>query len=132
AFRNNFLYTPIGEAEFLGQYSAIRPHVRPELALLAERGGELIGFLFTIPDLLQAQRGQKMDTVILKTLAVHPEHGGLCLGSVMMGRAHEIARQMGFTRAIHALFHESNRSGRISSHTAQVFRRYTLYQRALS
>ena len=46
-------------------------------------------------------------------------------------RAHEAARQLGFTRAIHALFHEANRSGRISGHTARVIRRYTLFARSL-
>jgi GNAT superfamily N-acetyltransferase len=131
SFQNNFLYSPIGEADFLEQYSGIRRFVRPELALLAEKDGELIGFLFAIPDLLRPKYGKPMDTVILKTLAVHPEHGGLGLGSLLMAGAHEAARQLGFTRAIHALFHESNRSGRISGHTARVFRRYTLFARSL-
>jgi GNAT superfamily N-acetyltransferase len=131
SFRENFLYSPINEADFLAQYSGVRPYVRAELALLAEKGGDLAGFLFAIPDLLRARRGERMDTVILKTLAVHPEHGGIGLGTLLMGRVHDVARQLGFTRAIHALFHEENRSGRISAHTAKVFRRYTLYGRFL-
>ncbi len=131
AFRDNFLYTPIGEEEFVAQYAPIRPYLRPELVLLAERRGELIGYLFGIPDLLRARRGGPMDTVILKTMAVHPDHAGKGLGGLLMARCHEAARQAGFTRAIHALFHESNRSGRISGRTARVFRRYTLFARPL-
>ena len=130
-FRNNFLYSPISAVDFLEQYSAIRTFIRPELALLAEKEGQLIGFMFAIADFLRGKRGEPMDTVILKTLAVHPDHGGLGLGSVLMARAHEAARQLGFKRAIHALFHESNRSGRISGHTARVFRRYTLFAKPL-
>jgi GNAT superfamily N-acetyltransferase len=131
SFRDNFLYTPIGEADFLAQYTPIRPHVRPDLVLLAERGGELVGYMFAIPDLLQAQRGRPVDTAIVKTMAVHPAEGGYGLGSLLMARVHQAMHAAGFKRVIHALFHEANRSGKISGHTARVIRRYTLYGRPL-
>ena len=131
SFRDNFLYTPISEADFLAQYTPIRPHLLPNLVLLAERGSELIGFIFAIPNLLQAQSGQAVDTAIVKTMAVHPDYGGIGLGSLLMARCHKNIHAAGFTRAIHALFHEANRSGRISGHTAQVIRRYTLFARPL-
>lgn len=131
SFRENFLYTPISEADFLAQYAPIRPHLRPDLVLLAERGGELVGFIFALPNLLQAQRGRPIDTAIIKTMAVRPDHGGIGLGGLLMAHCQQAARAAGFRRAIHALFHEANRSGRISSHTAQVFRRYTLFARPL-
>jgi hypothetical protein len=35
SFRNNFLYTPIAEADFLAQYRALLPALRPELVLIA-------------------------------------------------------------------------------------------------
>jgi GNAT superfamily N-acetyltransferase len=132
SFRDNFLYSPISEADFLTQYSAVRSIIRPELVVLAELKGELVGYFFTIPDMLRVKRGLPMDTIILKTMAVHPDHGGIGLGSVLMARAHDAARQHGFTRAIHALMHETNLSGRISGHTARVFRRYMLFARKLT
>ncbi len=131
SFRDNFLYTPIGEADFLAQYAPVRPHMRPDLVLLAESGGELVGYIFAIPDLLQAQRGRPVDTAIVKTMAVRPDQGGLGLGSLLMARCEQASRAAGFTRAIHALFHEANRSGKISGHTARVIRRYTLFARPL-
>jgi L-amino acid N-acyltransferase YncA len=131
SFRANLLYTPIGPEEFLAQYRSIRPHVRPELVFLAERRGLLAGFLFAIPNLLQARRGEAIDTAIIKTMAVHPECGGVGLGSLLMARCHEKARCLGYTRVIHALMHEDNRSRKISSHTARLIRRYTLYARPL-
>ncbi len=131
SFRQNFLYTPIGEDDFVAQYRGIRPYVRPELVLIAERMGEPIGYVFAIPDLLQAKRGQAIDTVIVKTLAVHPDHGGAGLGGLLVARCQEAAARLGYTRAIHALMHEANKSRRISSHTARVMRRYTLYSRPL-
>jgi GNAT superfamily N-acetyltransferase len=131
SFCDNFLYTPINEADFMAQYAPIRPHLRPELVLLAERGETLVGFIFAIPNLLQAQSGRPMDTAIIKTMAVHPAHAGIGLGSLLMARCEQAVRAVGFTRAIHALFHESNRSGRISGHSARVIRRYTLFARPL-
>jgi GNAT superfamily N-acetyltransferase len=131
SFRDNFLYSPISEADFIAQYAPIRPHLRPDLVLLAERGGELVGFIFAIPDLLQAQRGQAINTAVIKTMAVRPDQGGMGLGSLLMARCHQAVREAGLSRAIHALFHETNLSGKISAHTARVIRRYTLYSRLL-
>ena len=88
SFRENFLYSPISEADFLAQYSGVRSFMKPELTVLAEKDGELIGYFFTLPDLLRPKHGKPVDTVILKTMAVHPDHGGIGLGSVLMARAH--------------------------------------------
>ena len=131
AFRDNFLYTPIGRDEFIGQYQAVLPHVRPELVLLAEKGGELIGYMFALPDILQRMRGQHIDTVILKTLAVDPAARGLGLGGALLDLAQRTSHALGYRRAIHALFHEQNLSGRISGRYARPMRRYALFSRRL-
>lgn len=132
AFAQNFLYTPLGEREFAAQYHAVLPLVRPELVLLAERGEELTGFMFAIPDALRARRGRPVDTVILKTIAVDPSAAGSGLGSAMLDLAQRAARRLGFTRAIHALIHETNTSKRISDRYARTIRRYALYSRVLT
>jgi hypothetical protein len=64
-------------------------------------------------------------------MAVHPDHAGAGLGGFLMDRLHAAAHAGGFKRAIHALFHTDNRSGRISQHTAQIIRTYTLFARVL-
>jgi predicted N-acetyltransferase YhbS len=132
SFRHNFLCTPLGEAEFIAHYRPLRPHVRPELVLIAEKQGAPIGFIFGIPDLLQARRGPRIDTVVIKTMAVLPGHGGAGLGGLLMARCQETARELGYTRAIHALMHEGSHSGRISRHYARTIRRYALFARTLS
>jgi GNAT superfamily N-acetyltransferase len=131
SFEGNFLYTRLGEEEFVGQYRGLRPHVVPELVLLAERDGLLVGYLFAVPDLLQARRGQPVDTVIAKTMAVHPGCGGGGLGTLLMARTHEAARRLGYRRVIHALMHQANPSRKISGHGARLIRRYTLFARPL-
>lgn len=127
AFRNNFLYTPLDESEFLAQYKKILPYVRSELILIAEKDGEPVGFLFAIPDILRANREGKNDTIIIKTVAVSPDYAGLGLGSYLVEHTQQLAYKLGFQRAIHALMHESNRSRKISDHTGTTMRRYTLY-----
>lgn len=131
SFADNFLYTPISADDFAKQYAPVRDFLRPELTLLAERDGELIGFLMAVPDLLQAKRGEPIDTLIVKTMAVHPDHGGIGLGGCLMDRVHLAGHAMGMRRAIHALFHADNRSGKISRRTANVIRTYTLFSRSL-
>jgi len=131
SFRNNILYVPTTEREFTDQYRQILPHVRPELVLLAEDESGLVGFLFALPDLLQARRGERVDTIIFKTAAVLPARSHAGLGSLLVARCHALARDLGYRRAIHALMHEGNNSRNISNRTAQTIRRYALFARSL-
>ena len=131
AFQDNFLYSPVEEAEFLAQYEPIRAHVVPELVILAEQEQQPVGFVFSIPDLAQAKRGQRVDTVILKTVAVMPGRRSAGLGNVLVSRCQQAARRLGFRRVIHALMHENNNSLNLSARYAKPFRRYVLYARKL-
>jgi GNAT superfamily N-acetyltransferase len=129
--RDNFLFTPISACEFVLLYRPVRPYVRPELVLLAETQGSVIGFVFAIPDVLQSRRGCRIDTVILKTLCVLPEYAGKGLGSLLVSRCQEIAACLGYRRVIHALMQENNISKRISSYYTRPIRRYALFARHL-
>ena len=129
AFADNYLYSPISRDEFLAQYRAALPVVRQELVFMAERGEELVGFLFAVPDLLEARRGAPGRTVILKTLAVVPTARGLGLGTLLLSRAQRAAHRLGYTTAIHALMHDANVSKRMSDRSARTFRRYALFGR---
>ena len=131
SFRDNLLYSPISKAEFIEQYRPILPLLRHELVLLAEQQGRLTGFLFAVPDLLQAKRGQLIDTIVVKTVAVLPGREYAGLGNLLVARCHKIAAGLGFRRAIHALMHESNESRSLSAHYGHPFRGYTLYSRNL-
>lgn len=132
SFRGNVLYTPLPEAEFAEQYAAVRPLVVPELVLLAEHEGRPVGFVFCLPDLLEKRRTGVARTAIIKTLSSLPErerYGGL--GSLMTDHVHRRAHDLGLTRVIHALMHETNQSRKISDRTGVTMRRYALYAREL-
>lgn len=131
SFQENFLYSPIDEAEFLAQYEPIRAHVVPQLIIVAEQDQQPVGFVFSIPDLAQAKRGQAVNTVVLKTVAVLPGRRCAGLGNVLVAQCQQTARALGFRRVIHALMHESNNSVNLSARYAKPFRRYVLYARRL-
>jgi len=131
AFSRNYLFTPVAGDEFVAQYRPIERHVDPRLVLIGEREGELAGFLFAVPDLLQAQRGVRVDTVVVKTVAVRSGRQYAGLGAVLTAECHTRAAQAGFRRAVHALMHDANSSANISRRYGNVLRRYTLYARRL-
>ncbi len=131
SFARNFLYTPLPRDEFLAQYEPLRPVLLPELAWLAEHDGELVGFLFALPDHLERTRGEPARSVIMKTVAVARGRAYAGLGALLGERVQEAATDLGYTRAIHALMHDRNTSAVRSRRNARVIRRYTLFARRL-
>ncbi|MES2658215.1 MAG: GNAT family N-acetyltransferase [Verrucomicrobiota bacterium] len=131
SFSHNFLYTPLEEEAFLAAYRKVRDHVDADLVRIAERDGVPCGFVFGIPDLEAAARGEK-PALIVKTLAVDPESRCAGLGSLLIDELHRIGREKGYTEAIHALQHETNTSLKITGrHHGEVIRRYALFSRLL-
>ena len=131
AFAANVLYTPLPKDEFLAMYEKVRPYAKPPLVWIAEQGSRPVGFVFCVPDLLQAQRGEAVDTLIVKTLAKVPDRALAGLGKLLLARVQREAKALGFTKAIHALMHDANRSASMGEN-AKVIRRYTLYSKALA
>ncbi len=127
SFQSNFLYTPISQQAFLTKYGASRPWTLPALVLIAEQASRPVGFVFGVPDWLQRQRGQCIETAVLKTVAVLPGRSYAGLGNVLVAEFHQAARSLGYRRVIHALMHENNNSLNLSGHYAKPFRRYALF-----
>jgi ribosomal protein S18 acetylase RimI-like enzyme len=131
SFTDNFLYTPLDLDAFLQAYRKVRDHVDPDLVRIAERDGEPCGFVFGIPDLEAAARGEK-PALVVKTLAVDPESRCAGLGNLLVDELHRIGREKGYTEAIHALQHETNTSLKITGrHQGEAIRRYALFFRKL-
>ncbi len=129
SFVHNYLYTAITEAQFLSQYKKVQSLVQSELVLLAhDSKGTLLGYLFALPDIAQKMRGEEIDTIIIKTVAVKPGRESKGLGSVLVSEVQRRAHEAGYKKAIHALMHDSNTSNNISRHYAETIRRYTLFE----
>ena len=131
SFAANFLYTPLAEEAFLASYRKVKAHVDRDFVLIAEKNGEPCGFVFGIPDLAAAARGEK-PALIVKTLAVDPDSRSAGLGSLLVDELHRAGRAKGYTEAIHALQHQNNTSLKITGrHEGRVFRRYVLFSKRL-
>jgi hypothetical protein len=133
AFADSFLYTPIERQAFMDLYMPICNVIEPHLVQLAEHGGRPVGFVFGIGDLNQQARGEAIDTLIVKSLAILPQRCYAGLGTLLLDRCQQAACKLGFRRAIHALMHEGNeRVARLSSRYGQPFRRYALFAKTLA
>lgn len=131
SFAGNVYYAPLDLDRYLALYRPLVARIDPSLVLIAEADRQPVGVLLALPDWAQAARGEAVDTVIIKTLAVDPEWRGLGLGGTLVRAAQEAARAQGYRRAIHALMHADNDSVRISRHLGRPFRRYALLGRTL-
>ena len=136
AFKDNFLYTPIDEAEFMEQNRRLLPAVRPELVLLAEQHGA------TGSACRLSLRGARPPSAEARTDARYDHHQD--------GRRAARARARGpwaasssprcssapprsATRApCTRLMHEQNVSRNISRRYAETIRRYALFAKRLA
>ncbi len=132
SFANNAYYTPISFEEFASLYRPIFQRVPMEGVLLARRAGVLEGFLFSAPDPLEIAGGSRPTTLILKTVAVRPGRINSGLGALLVEESQRRAHIAAFSRVIHALMHESNRSLNLSHNYAVPFRRYALFEKKLA
>ena len=130
AFTRAFAYTPLDADAFHAMYAPIQSMVDPRMVLTAYApSGDAAGFCFTIPDRLNPDRRE----FIIKTLAVDPAHRQAGIGSWLVGTAHGIAHDLGWTAGgIHALMWTGSHSRNISKHAGHVFRRYALFEKELS
>jgi hypothetical protein len=128
SFARNVYYTPLDWKSFAAIYTPLRPLIRDGLVWTARDQEGLAAYLFAIPD----RHDTTGKTLILKTLASRPDPALAGIGSVLTGLAHEAAKGVGFTTAIHALEHENNQSQRLSRRFgAETFREYALLGRRL-
>jgi hypothetical protein len=130
AFHGSHLYTPLPAGDFVALYDRLLPVIDQRLISIAEHEGRVVGFCFCLPNVAERARGERMRSAILKTFAVLPEYTGL--GGVLAARTNAVARELGFTRVIHALMHERNdRSRALSARSGREIRRYALFERRL-
>jgi hypothetical protein len=131
-FRDSLFFTPLRAEEFVRRHRRLLPCILQELVLIAEQAGRPVALLFAIPDLAQAQRGEPIDTAIVKTVVALPGRVYAGIAHLLAARAATVAREAGYRRAIHALMRESIHSANWSAQWATTIRRYALFGRALA
>jgi len=131
SFRDAFMYTTLDRESYRRMYVPLLKSVDPRLMLVAKQGGEVVGFIFAPPDMLQRTYQDDIDALVIKTIAILPRKDLSGLGRVLIVDMLANAVEMGFTTAISALMHTDNRSQKISSDCAGPMRRYSLFAKEL-
>lgn len=150
AWEDNWGAVPMTDREFAHLASSLKMVVDPELCLVAEIGGEVVGFSLGLPDLNQALirlRGRllpfgilkllwyrrKIDAVRVITMGVVKEHRGKGIDMLFY---HETIRRglaRGYRRAEMSWILENNLAMNLVLRKAgaEVVKTYQLYDRAL-
>ena len=131
AFKNNFLYSELEREIFLKMYMSYEDKIVKKFFKMLYLKGELIGYVFGIPDYAELGYKGKIDTIILKTIAVSPEYNGKGMGYILINSLVEEAEKEGYENVIYALMHESNVSKNIGLLLGNMLRRYTLFIKEL-
>ena len=127
AFKNNFLYSELEREIFLKMYLSYEDKIIKKFFKMLYFKDELIGYVFGIPDYTELGYKGKIDTIILKTIAVSPEYNGKGMGYILINSLIEEAEKEGYENVIYALMHESNVSKNIGLLLGNMLRRYTLF-----
>ena len=131
AFKNNFLYSKLEREIFLKMYLSYEGKIIKKFFKMLYLKDGLIGYVFGIPDYTELGYKGKIDTIILKTIAVSPEYNGKGMGYILINSLVEEAEKEGYENVIYALMHESNVSKNIGLLLGNMLRRYTLFIKEL-
>lgn len=82
------------EQDFVNRLRASE-HYIPELALVAEDGGRIIGHLMLTKFTIHSEQ-EPFETLLLAPLAVHLDYRKQGVGSELVGQSFELAKQMGY------------------------------------
>lgn len=129
AFKTNFLYTPILKKDFINKYIESKKIINPEFVILAEdENKNLIGYFFCINDIFNS----KEKSLIIKTVARHPDKKWKGLGHVMSNHIYRKAISQNYKSVIHAFIFEEGTSTTISKNfSGEVYKNYALYGKSL-
>lgn len=132
AFAESLLFTPLAFDDFVQLYAAMIATVDPQLMLIARHRGRIVGFIFSPPDYLQDRDPAKIDTIVIKTIAILPEKRYSGLGRLLIVEMLGNAIGLGYRQAISALMYGTNRSQTISSGCAGRMRSYRIFAREMN
>lgn len=149
AWSANWGFVPITEAEAEYMAKSLKLAIVPELALIAEVGGEPVGCFVAIPDLnpaLKRMQGRltpwgllsflyhrhRTDTVRVAMMGVKRRYRRLGIDLLLLDRVWELAPPKGFRRAELAWVLEDNElmTRAIDQIGGMPYKRYRLYQKA--
>ena len=131
AFKNNFLYSELDREIFLKMYMSYENKIVKKFFKMLYLKEELIGYVFGIPDYAEFQYKEKVETMILKTIAISPKYNGKGMGYILIDELVKEAECSGYKNVIYALMHEKNISKNIGLLLGNELRKYALFVKEL-
>ena len=131
AFKNNFLYSELDREIFLRMYMSYEDKIVKKFFKMLYLKDELIGYVFGIPDYAELQYKEKVETMILKTIAISPKYNGKGMGYILIDELVKEAECSGYKNVIYALMHEKNISKNIGLLLGNELRKYALFIKEL-
>ena len=131
AFKNNFLYSELEREIFIKMYMRYEDKIVKKFFKTLYLKDELIGYVFGIPDYAELQYKGKIETMILKTIAVSPKYNGKGMGYILIDELVKETEKSGYKNVIYALMYEKNISKNIGLLLGDELRRYTLFIKEL-
>ena len=131
AFKNNFLYSELDREIFLKMYMNYEDKIVKKFFKMLYLKDELIGYVFGIPDYAELEYKGKIETMILKTIAISPQYNGKGMGYILIDELVKEAEKSGYKNVIYALMYEKNISKNIGLLLGDELRRYTLFIKEL-
>ena len=132
SFKNNPFYTDIKEQEFIDKYEKYISLCDDRLILIAEKGKEPVGFLFSMPNFNKEKPDAKVSTLILKTIAVKSKYEDYALGNVLLNMIRKTSTDLGYKDWIFAFMYKNNTSQRMAQRNkAKEIREYSLFGKEL-
>ena len=131
AFKNNFLYSELEREIFIKMYMRYEDKIVKKFFKTLYLKDELIGYVFGIPDYAELEYKGKIETMILKTIAVSPKYNGKGMGYILIDELVKETEKSGYKNVIYALMYEKNISKNIGLLLGDELRRYTLFIKEL-
>ncbi len=151
AWERNWGFVPMTEAEFAHMAKEMKPVVKPELVLFAEKEGEPVGFTMAIPDANVALKhangrlfpfgilkllwhARKIHVVRVPVLGLVPEYQGSGIDQLLYLRLFQGGHKHGFTAGEFSWILEDNLRMRqaLDKMGARVYKTYRLYEKPLA
>lgn len=129
AFQSNFLYTPINKDAFIKKYEETKSIIDPAFVIIAEDDKKnMIGYIFCVDDFFN----KKEKSLILKTVARHPDKKWSGTGHVLGKMICEKAIENNYKSIIHSFMYEEGTSNVMSKNfSGNIFKNYVLYGKGL-
>ncbi|HEX7088987.1 MAG TPA: hypothetical protein VF192_02555 [Longimicrobiales bacterium] len=150
AWERNWGFVPMTDAEFEHLARSLRPVVEPRLCVIAEVGGQAVGFALTLPDYHQVLKRlngrllpfgilkflwyrRKIDAARVLTLGLRPGYRHRGLDAMMIVHIWEQAVRLGYAQGECSWVLEDNWEMRrgIERVGGRVYKTYRVYEKAL-